>query len=439
MSYLSFAKFLRHPKQLIFPQINFVKDIANEIAADLRASAKKGSGSGSGKRGGGRDGSETSDEEEDADGEGEDDLAVVAIEEPDQLAQLYMKMYNGRAARSVAPALAGLQRVASAGSLAGTSSSGSNLQSSVGNGGESSSAGGGAVSLLTPAKSDSKSDTISLISPADEEKWAKSMSRAASQSSSTQGGRAIQYQPGEVVDLFEDDDVCVASTAASSSSSSSSSNGRAMDTQQQAPSSPGWDQGEESFANPVDVFGAMTDPHFSSPGLSLMGDDDGDFPAAEESVVDLLQQTPPLQAAPVAQTSSTIEVHQLDYSPRAADFDSPYMSKQELIVQAKQAWSSAIAAQVPKSNRPAGKFTPSLKRADSSGSLKRADSTASLGRIEETIQSIAVTSSANLQALDAPPTSTEVEECGTTNVGSAVVASTRDIEGKEDNLQTDKA
>ncbi len=419
---------------MFFFSIEHTADIANEIAKDLRYSSKKGTSSsgsaGSSKRGGsGRDSSETSDEEEEIENqqqqEDEDELAVVAIEEPDQLAQLYMKMHSGRNARQSAPPRFQAQMQ---GQSAGQGFAGQPMP----------------VSLLTPGKSDGKngsssssSDMISLLSPEEEAHWANQSSNNGNNGSSQSGAVSVRgdgpaggsrtglsYQPGEIVDLFDDPP----------EEPRHSLNGDGEDE-------PDWQasyplENESGATEREDIFNAMTDPYFDSPAARAaaagtlgspymtFADTPGESQQKQDEV-DLTELTPsPFPAQPhsaaahtmpgelLQMTESTIVVHEPDYSSHAeatttsttsaasaastVDYASPYLSKEDLIQQAKQAWSSAIAANTPKNIRPVGKFAPSLRKADSSGSLiRRADSTGSLN-----IQSISVASTTSLNTLD---------------------------------------
>ena len=406
-----------------------IADIASEIAKDLRSASKKGaSSSGSSKRGGsGRDSSETSDEEEEIENqqqqEEEDELAVVAIEEPDQLAQLYMKMHSGRTARQAAPPQSSQAPPRFQAQMQAQGANGGSTGPPV------------PVSLLTPGKngSSSSSDMISLLSPEEEARWANQQSnngRSKSGGASAGNNTGLSYQPGEVVDLFDDPP----------EESRMTRNGDAEDEQDwQAPYTL---KNENGAAEREDICNSMTDPYFDSPAARAAaagGTLDSPYAAfadtpgeQQQDEVDLTELTPsPFPAPPHASaaytmpgqtlqmTESTIVVHEPDYSSHVeavttstsaattsttssasaastVDYASPYLSKQDLIQQAKQAWSSAIAANTPKNIRPIGKFAPSLKKADSSGSLiRRADSTGSLN-----IQSISVASTTSLNTLD---------------------------------------
>jgi len=418
-------------------------DIASEIAKDLRSASKKGASSGSSKRGGsGRDSSETSDEEEEIENqqqqEEEDELAVVAIEEPDQLAQLYMKMHSGRTARQAAPPQSSQAPPRFQAQMQAQNYNNGSTGPPV------------PVSLLTPGKngSSSSSDMISLLSPEEEARWANQQSNNGSSKIggvSAGNNSGLSYQPGEVVDLFDDPP----------EEPRMPRNGDAEDWQ-----APYTLKNESGAAEREDIFNSMTDPYFDSPAARAAaagGTLDSPYVAfpdtpgeQQQDEVDLTELTPsPLPAPPHAtaaytmpgqtlhMTESTIVVHEPDYASHAeavttttttsaattsttssasaasaVDYASPYLSKQDLIQQAKQAWSSAIAANTPKNIRPVGKFAPSLKKADSSGSLiRRPDSTGSLN-----IQSISVASTTSLNTLDV---ATSEEPGGKKNAGAA--------------------
>lgn len=324
-----------------------VSELAQEIAAELRASARsahKGS-------------SESSDAEDSTDeGGGADDDAVVPIEEPDPLALLYMSMVRSK---SRGNGLGG-------GSASGGSSSGRLSDATSGQGVKN---GGAPV-------------VVSLMS--DE--------TATSGNAVAAVGQSIPYVAGQVIDLFGEEDQefiprQVDSEEAVKTEYEVEGVGTDMGVDMSERDTGYVDGAHRSVADTAEGFYEADE----LPPTELEGGDKPDQQQQPASVFDFDSWvSAPAPPPPPLSSSVLSNIVQDEDATSGSQYSHGHShshsgpSKQQLKAMAQRAWSSAVPTQTPKNNKFAGKFAPTLKKVD------RNDSSSSLGGMAQRIEEIVV-------------------------------------------------
>lgn len=379
-------------------------DVAKEIADELRNAAREerksaGKGSSSSGKGGKLDKDSEEDSSGAEDGEEEDDGAVVAIEEPDQLALLYMNMAR---AKVKAPSRLSTAVAGQPGVLAGAAAS-------------SMSAAPVPVSLLSPdvkvertgvcaGAYDEDGDVVTLLSAEEEAAWRSTqLSKSLSQPSGTQVSSSSSRGSGsQIIDLMED--YCLGEAAG---------------------------QGEDAYSRDVGLERAQDDGDLSA-ALYLADEERGGGDALGDAEQDTCQFPDSTEEPPGGSTEEELRSRAVVSSnivQDEGDFYSEQTHKGTLEALAQKAWSSAAPTQTPKNNKAGFKFAPSLKKSD------RNDSTGSLGRLERTIEAVGIaTTAAGAEGVNAARCAAETREDSLAVVNKDVVCEDKDAQCVEPGL-----
>lgn len=341
-------------------------DLAHEIAAEIKLTERE-------LKHQHRQGQKASDDsdnedEEDSNSSVDDDDAVVAIGEPDPLAQLYMSMHQSSksAGRRVASSSSNSSGyMSNAGqqlsSAAPFNPSGPLLLSQMPQGPDPSIAGSSASSNIVDISQDDdeQRQPISLMSPEVRAKW-----RQQAHQQSQASGETV------VIDLLDDGDDGQHQQYPSRAVRSSELGGSAS-AAETAPFDPiGCVHSEDGVGDDGDLQANWTG-QFSS---TIVQDESGDIGMGDADFSEHLDSDF-TGSAQESQHETPQKVQEAVPARREEDEQPDFMlSKKELISRANQAWTSAHLAHAPKAIKPAMKFTPTLKKTDrdnSSSSLNR--------------------------------------------------------------------
>ena len=344
---------------------DLILDLACEIASEIRRKereerSKTGHSKGSAQ-------SESSDEEDET-GEGEDGAAVVEIEEPDQLALLYMSMAKEM------------------NKLRGSSSSGGSLAQPLQ---LQDSAPVAAVQSIAKY-SGSTSSAISLLSPT-----------AAVKTETMQVGRegiaqsllGVGYTGSlgsgevEVIDLFaeeESEGVGVTSTAGCKNSAAffvdeQCTTGNTADTCTATAEEDGTEYGAASYLAEEETAAtaaAVTSSHNNTSEISN--------PSILPTTTTTTVPSTLINNSNSSSSSSSFVLNETEFFPE--EDSNNCSSKEILAAKAQKAWNSSAFLPTQRNNKPVMKFKPTLKRPE------RNNSTESLTKVAENISNITVSS-----------------------------------------------
>ena len=348
---------------------DLILDLACEIASEIRRKereerSKTGHSKGSAQ-------SESSDEEDEA-GEGEDGAAVVEIEEPDQLALLYMSMAKEM------------------NKLRGSSSSGGSLAQPLQ---LQDSAPVAAVQSIAKY-SGSTSSAISLLSPT-----------AAVKTETMQVGRegiaqsllGVGYTGSlgsgevEVIDLFaeeESEGVGLALTAGCNNSAAffvdeQCTTGNTADTAIGTATATAEEEGTEYGAASY-----LAEEETEATATAVTSSHNNTSETSNPSILPTTTTTTVpstlINNSNSSSSSSSFVLNETEFFPE--EDSNNFSSKEILAAKAQKAWNSSAFLPIQRNNKPVMKFKPTLKRPE------RNNSTESLTNVAENISNITVSS-----------------------------------------------
>lgn len=349
-----------------------ILDLACEIASEIRRKEREERSKAGHSKGSAQ--SESSDEEDET-GEGEDGAAVVEIEEPDQLALLYMSMAKE------------MNKLRGSGS-SGSSSGGSlaqplQLQDSA-----------PVAAVQSVAKySGSNSAAISLLSPVG---TMKAETMQVGREGIAQSLLGVGYTGSlgsgevEVIDLFaeeESEGVGVASTAALKNSAAffvdeqccTTGTATVGDTAIGTGTAPVEEEGTEYGAASY-----LAEDETEATATAVTSSHNNTSETSNPSILHTTTVPSTLINNNSSSSSSSFVLNETEFFPE--EDNNNFSSKEILAAKAQKAWNSSAFLPTQRNNKPVMKFKPTLKRPE------RNNSTESLTKVAENISNITVSS-----------------------------------------------